>query len=55
MNSIRKLVVAIIGLLAVILTDLFNVPFDSGLQGTTVEIIIGILTALGVYKVRNEP
>lgn len=55
MKEVRKALVAIVGVLAVVVTDLLqagNVVPDKYVPYVTV--VLGILTALGVYHVPNK-
>jgi len=54
MTKYMKLIAAIVGLLAIILTDVINITPDGTTADTVREAVLGLLTALGVYQVRNE-
>ena len=52
--KIRKLVAAVVGLLAVVAYQQFGIDF-TGLEQPIVEAVIVVLTAFGVYRLPNDP
>jgi hypothetical protein len=54
MSKFAKLIAAIVGLLAIVLTDHLNVVPDGTNAEMISQAILAVLTAFGVYQVRNE-
>ncbi|MCH8476295.1 MAG: hypothetical protein LAT55_13825 [Opitutales bacterium] len=54
MGKIRKLVVAVVGL-AVLLVYKWTGLDIGGVEPALVEGVLAVLTAIGVYAVRNDP
>lgn len=53
MNVYRKLIAAVLGLLVLVLYKRYGIDF-MGFDSFVVEIIVSLLTALGVYAFPNE-
>lgn len=51
----RKLVVASVGVAALIGSQIAGVEFGDGFTEAAVTVVIGLLTAFGVYRVPNAP
>ena len=53
MDKIRKLIVAVIGLLIMVADDFFGISVGVGAEGIA-DVIVAILTAFGIWAVPNE-
>jgi hypothetical protein len=52
--QVRKLVVAVLGIVALAVPTIIT-PDVSDAALVLVDAVVGVLTAFGVYQVRNEP
>lgn len=54
MDKYRKLIAAVVGIVAMVLNDFFDVSVLLGIEETIINLIIGALTAWGVWGFKNE-
>ena len=55
MSKYRKVILAAVGLLLLILNDVFGITALAGMEDTIGAILISVLTAAGVWAVPNTP
>ena len=55
MDKYRKLIIGIVGLVAMVADTFFGFSALIGLEDTIVQGIIGVLTAFGIWGFKNEP
>ena len=54
LSHIRKLIVAIVGIALLLVHQHFGLDLSDQAE-TIVSVVIGLLTAIGVYQLPNEP
>lgn len=54
MSKYRKLIVAGVGFIAILLSDVFGIDVLLGVQDQVIEVIIMVATFAGIERVPNE-
>jgi hypothetical protein len=54
MNSYSKLIAALVGMAVLALKQFFDIDLGDGAGGKITDLVVMVLTAVGVWKVENK-
>lgn len=53
MEQYRKAIVAVVGVVLMLVAQLFHVTVPGGLDEALVQLVLAVVTVVGVYRARN--